>query len=168
MKSTELVKYRKQHKLSQYDLAKVMGVSRGSVAHWEQSGELPERATLWLEKRLKEEELKTQKVGPIPKPGAKPFPIGRTGFIAQEIIPNSSFIGVKGVTDEEFYPLRSNTDVPVLNKDNAQLAAAVKEVVEKSLFDQKMDALQLNERIDIFIEELRKVVVDTVKRILGV
>jgi hypothetical protein len=26
---------------------------------------------------------------PIPKPGAAPFPIGRTGLIAQEVIPNA-------------------------------------------------------------------------------
>lgn len=182
MKSTELVTYRKSHKLSQYDIADMLKVSRGAVAHWEKAEELPVRAALWLQKKLREEtsdlcmkvfdhavkeENKTSKVEPIPKPGAKPFPLGRTGMVVQEVIPNSGFVEVKGATDEDFLPETRNVS-PLLNMDNPQLAAAVKEVVEKSLFDQKMDALQLDARIDTFVEKLREAVVDAVKGILGV
>ena len=191
MKSTELVKYRKQHKLSQYDVAKMLKVSRGAVAHWEQAEELSERVALWLEMR-KERFLK--KAGTYSVQEDNVFRLsaeaekllkdrGRTKSNTPDpaysketnkkvdlskVVALNGCQAVSGVTDEDFFIPETRGVAPILNKDNAQVATAIKEVVEKSLFEQKLASLQLDERVDTLIEELRKVVVDTVKRILGV
>lgn len=200
MKSTELVRYRKNHKLSQYDIAELLKVSRGAVAHWEKAEELPERAALWLQKRRWEEQgtlmqkvfdhAVQEEVGNTHRRGQEDSVLnlseeaekllkdrGRTKgntpdpAYSKEINKKVDLNGcqaVSGITDEDFFLPETRGVAPILNKDNAQLAAAVKEVVEKSLFDQKMDALQLDARIDTFIEKLREAVVDAVKGILGV
>lgn len=171
MKSTELVKYRKQHKLSQYDVAKMLKVSRGAVAHWEKAEELPERAALWLQKRRQEGQgTLMQKVFDH----AVQEEVGNTHRLGQE----DSVLNLSEEAEKllkERGRTKGNTPDPAYSKEinkkvdlNTQLTAAIKEVVAKSLFDQKMDALQLNARIDTFIEKLREAVVDAVKRILGV
>lgn len=206
MKSTELVKYRKQHKLSQYDVAKMLKVSRGAVAHWEKAEELPERAALWLQKRRQEgqgtlmqkvfDHAVQEEVGNTHRLGQEDSVLnlsqeaekllkdrGRTKgntpdpaysketnkkVDLSKVVALNGCQAVSGVTDEDFFIPETRGVAPILNKDNAQVATAIKEVVEKSLFEQKLASLQLDERVDTLIEELRKVVVDTVKRILGV
>lgn len=206
MKSTELVTYRKSHKLSQYDIAEMLKVSRGAVAHWEKAEELPERAALWLQKRRQEEQgtlmqkvfdhAVQEEVGNTHRLGQEDSVLnlsqeaekllkdrGRTKgntpdpaysketnkkVDLSKVVALNGCQAVSGVTDEDFFLPETRNVSPLLNMDNPQLAAAVKEVVEKSLFDQKMDALQLDARIDTFVEKLREAVVDAVKGILGV
>ncbi|MFA5436473.1 MAG: helix-turn-helix domain-containing protein [Candidatus Neomarinimicrobiota bacterium] len=182
MKSTELVRYRKNHKLSQYDIAELLKVSRGAVAHWEKAEELPERAALWLQKRRWEEQgtlmqkvfdhAVQEEVGNTHRRGQEDSVLNLSEE-AEKLLKDRG--RTKGNTPDPAYSKERNKKVdlnkvvaPLLNKDNTQLTAAVKEVVEKSLFDQKMDALQLDARIDTFIEKLREAVVDAVKGILGV
>jgi hypothetical protein len=176
MKSSELVKYRKKHGLSQKDLAQKLKVSRGAVAHWEHAEELPEKMVDWLDDQHETEGAAGDKA----RAAAAETPVPRGRGAPQHARPalgySSTASGVPpllvGLSPAKQRLGKAMADGIRAELNRPSMPEPLPEPLpepppKKCLFDRKLEALQLGTAIDEFVEELRGLTLEVARKGLG-